>query len=103
MVGIDATKIWCRDHIQPFRIHWPRGFALATMALFEEATRHEDVISYCGGGEGKKADIERLTAAMMEFSPICCLIGDERTGYWTDLALGSSEVFVRKLEEFRKS
>lgn len=104
MIEFDSTKCWCDQHIQPFLIYWPKGFVVATIALFHEAIKHPDVIKYCGGGEMKKADADKLTAAMMEFSPLCCLIGDERTSYWTNLALTSTpEQFKEKFDKFRES
>lgn len=104
MISIDTNACWCDRHRLPFKPDWPRGYAMATMALFTEATKRNDIIEYCGG-ERNLADANKLTAALLEFSPLCCLIGDEKTAYWTDLALtpDAAEDFKQMLDDLRNS
>ena len=105
MVMLDPRYVLCDRHREPFREDWPRGAALMMSAMLEEAVRNHDILRACGwdGSSDGTADSKMLGRAIREFSPICCLIGDERTAEWTSLALtpGAGEDFLAMLEQLR--
>jgi hypothetical protein len=88
---------WCAKHLEPFRETWEKSAAwiMATMGLFEEMVRRDDIIAAAGG------DTEMLDRVLREFSPMCCHVGDETTARWTALALGPVEDYKAALDEIR--
>lgn len=96
----EPSTHWCQRHLQPFRERWPVGWGLAMMALFQVAVRREDVQAAAGYNEAKgtQADTKMLDRVMREFAPICCLVGDEETARWTNLALGPFEDYKLELD-----
>jgi hypothetical protein len=88
-VMIDPRTHWCDRHREPFRAAWPKGYMPASMALLEEAVRREDVLRAAGWEPetGAVADTAKLSPVLAEYGPLCCLVGDETTAKWTELAL----------------
>lgn len=81
MIQIDPRAHWCPRHLEPFRAAWPKGYLLASMALFEESVRRPEIAEAAGG------DTAMLDRVLREFGPLCCLIGDEGVARWTELTL----------------
>lgn len=91
----EPSTHWCARHLEPFRRNWPHGWAVAMMAIFEECVRRDDIVAAAG------ARVEMLDRVLREFSPLCCLVGDETTAKWTRLALGPPEPMKAALDELR--
>lgn len=93
----EPTTHWCPKHLEPFRENWPSGWALATMGIFEVCLRRDDIIEAAGH------DTRMLDRVLREFSPLCCLVGNEETAKWTALSLGPLETYRKELEDARRT
>lgn len=103
-VPFNPEEVWCPRHLAPFEENWPSGYLPASLALIQLAVRTDALIAWCGGNPdiGVAADASRIAAAIRDLGPVCCLLGDETTKYWTDLALaGDAEPLRVALLELR--
>lgn len=71
LVVITPTEMLCTAHMEPFRVRWPEGIVIAQLMMFTRATERGDVAEAAGG------DSHQLNRVIREFSPICCLLGDD--------------------------
>lgn len=76
-VTLSFTTHWCGAHLAPYRERWPHGAGRAIMLLFEKSIEHKDIQAACGAVDGHQADTNLLERVLREFSPLCCLLGDE--------------------------
>ena len=74
-------QAWCRKHDIRFRNEWPKGTAFAMLGLFHAAAAEEQIVEAAGH------DTVNLTGVFAEYSPLCCLIGDDMTKAVVDAAL----------------
>lgn len=70
-IALDFSTHWCPRHLEPFRAGWPAKAGLAMVMLFEAFTADERVGKLTGG------DAMRLAAVALEWSPLCCFVGDD--------------------------
>jgi hypothetical protein len=77
-VQLDPGRDWCPRHLKPYKALWPAGIGAATVALFDAAAQHPNILHACGYDEaaGIEADAKMLPAALVEHGPLCCLIDD---------------------------
>lgn len=89
---------WCPKHLEPFRATWGKNaaWALATLALFEECIRRQEIINAAGN------QTSMLDRVLREYSPLCCYLGDETTAHWTELALGPEDAWKEAFAELRQ-
>ena len=74
---LDTKVHWCPRHLKPYRDRWPSGVDDAMAVLVYKAMSDPRVVDFCGVDEDGQADARMLGAALDEFSPLCCLIGDD--------------------------
>jgi len=79
-VALDWKVHFCARHLEPFRARWPRGAAIIGVTLFQEASARPEISERC-------RSIDGLDAVLREFSPLCCLVGDETMARLTAAAL----------------
>lgn len=77
-VRLDFTVHWCARHLEPFRSDWPGGAGVAMMRLFDAAVADERIVAAVPKAAGGKGRTEALDGVLLEFSPLCCFLGDER-------------------------
>lgn len=84
---------WCERHLQPFAPKVPGSqswsqteWVLATLGIFQVAVRLPQIQAAATLEPGGLAEVSMLDRVLREFSPLCCLVGDEETKKWTDLA-----------------
>lgn len=65
-------SLWCPRHLEPYRAAWPKGAAVAMLALFKAAAAMPAVSDAAGG------DAANLTAALQRFKPLCCFVSKEK-------------------------
>lgn len=70
-IGLDFRTTWCPRHLEPFRVRWPKGAAIALVELFREFTADERAQKLAGG------DALKLAAVVAECSPLCCFVSNE--------------------------
>lgn len=99
----DPRTHWCERHLMPFKDRWPEGWGLAMLALFQECIGRKDIQSACTSPGESEADARMLDRVLLEFSPLCCLVGDETTAKWTALSLGPMEGFQKELAALKAS
>lgn len=105
----DPSTHWCAKHLEPFRETWGQSadWVMATIGLFTEMTRREEILRACGWRPAtetepeQQADSQMLDRVMREFSPMCCYLGDEVTKRWVDLALRGGDVYKDALKELQ--
>lgn len=76
---------WCERHWKPYA-HGEPGGLVASVKLMQMATGHPRIVAYVGPA----GEPERLNAAIREFGPLCCLMGDAymaRLLAWTQATL----------------
>lgn len=72
-IMIDRVQmVFCARHLEPYRRHWPAGYAPALMCLVYQALNHDEEIIAATGGE-----IERVNAVLQEYGPLCCRNSEE--------------------------
>jgi len=79
-INLDFNTNWCARHLEPFRENWPHGVATAMMLLLHLFVRDERTLKMAGYApeSDKNANPEHLQALVIECSPLCCFIGDEK-------------------------
>ena len=77
-VNLDFSVHWCTKHLEPFREEWPGGAGVAMIHLFEAAVSDERIVAAVPRSADGSAKAESLDAVLLEYSPLCCFIGDER-------------------------
>jgi hypothetical protein len=75
-ITLDWKSHWCPGHMEPLRARWPTGAAIAMMALLEHVLEDDRISAACPQHDGL-ADAHALNAVLLEFAPLCCLVGDE--------------------------
>jgi hypothetical protein len=88
---VEPAWFWCDVHLAPYEATWPAGYMLATSWLLRKAMERED-IQHAAGGK-----VERLQAVLREYSPICCLLGDDLVAHATHVALHGTAEEQRQL------
>lgn len=78
---IEFSTVLCPRHGEPFRPRWPLGYTAAALCLTHQALNRQDIQDACGG------KVEAITATLIEYGPLCCLVGDTVTAAITDGAL----------------
>lgn len=69
-VVIDPHVHFCDQHMRFLKDEWPTGYATFAALCWKEFIQHERICDRAGG------KVENLQAALGEFSPICCYLGD---------------------------
>lgn len=62
----NPEMIWCGEHLEPWREHWPLGYLPASMCLLNQALEDDEIIAASGGR------VEALSATIREYGPLCC-------------------------------
>lgn len=94
------ANMFCATHLEPLRARWPYGYAGLLMVLFQHALRDHEILRACGWKPElpNSADVDRLSAAIREFGPICCRLPEGEMERWTALALAEDyDAFVVEL------
>lgn len=71
VVQLGVWDVFCPRHLEPFRANWPKGYPLAMMWLFQYAASMPAI------QDAADRDANKLTAAVREFSPVCCFVPDD--------------------------
>lgn len=70
LIKID-WDMWCEPHLHFLKAQWPKGSAIAMLALFQTAAENKEIADYC------KGETIKLNEALRHFSPVCCHLGSE--------------------------
>lgn len=70
-IELEWRRDWCARHLEPFRVAWPKGAVTAMTEVFQRSSRHPSILSATAG------DATKLAPVLIEFGPLCCLLGDE--------------------------
>jgi hypothetical protein len=99
VIQLEPQTHWCERHLKPFRQRWPDGYLPASLRILDHVVERDDITRACGRDEatGVLADVARLPAVLREFSPLCCLIGDEEAERITRLALEDPAALYREI------
>jgi len=76
-VYIGFETHWCAKHLEPLRENWPMGAGLAMMRLFETVVADSRIIAAAPKDAQGKAKTDSLNAVLIEYSPLCCFVGEE--------------------------
>lgn len=77
-VNLDFSVHWCDRHLEPFREDWPSGAGVAMLRLFDAVVQDERIAAAAPKNAKGEPKTESLNAVLLEHSPLCCFIGDER-------------------------
>lgn len=68
---------------------------LVLIGVVELALREEKIAQACGQDPttGTGGDVKRLTGVLIEFSPLCCLVGEEKFAKLVEAVAGGAEIF----------
>lgn len=77
-VTLDFASHWCARHLEPFRARWPLGAGVAMVRLAEAAMADERIIAAAPKDAEGKAMTAALDALLLEHSPLCCFVGEEK-------------------------
>lgn len=84
------TKIaFCDKHLESFREKWPSGYGILVTEVLSHVLNDIRFASrFSENKEGKKIfDAKLVTKLLVEFSPLCCFLGDDLMGSITAKAL----------------
>lgn len=77
-INLDFRIHWCPRHLEPFRIGWPGGAGVAMVRLAEAALSDERIAAAAPHTADGQAKAESLDAVLLEYSPLCCFVGEEK-------------------------
>lgn len=77
-IMLDFATHWCAHHLEPFRPRWPLGAGVAMVKLVEIVLADERIVAAAPKDAAGKALTKALNALVLEHSPLCCFVGEEK-------------------------
>lgn len=73
---MNPSDVWCEKHWEVVK----DDSVTATLLLAANVIEEPRFVDACGGVAVAACSVETISRAMVQLSPLCCVLGDERVG-----------------------
>lgn len=78
----------CYKHLHPYQLKWPDGAAMLMVRTFEAIVKDGEFMKAMPKLDNGNLDTRHISRMLVEFSPICCHLGDDAMRTIREEALG---------------